>query len=130
MLEARGKANKVVVERLDAFALKKLEPNVLSATGEALFVSATAVADPSEVMASSLRHRSSYDKNTSGDGAPHTDWISKKSLSVLCNDFSKISFHLENTDTIPFFRRWSRKQLLATFIPRYIGLDLYATLTK
>jgi SAM-dependent methyltransferase len=82
------------------------------------------------VGASSLRHRSSYDKNTSGDGAPHTDWISKKSLSVLCNDFSKISFHLENMDTIPLFRRWSRKQLLETFIPRYIGLDLYAVLTK
>jgi 2-polyprenyl-3-methyl-5-hydroxy-6-metoxy-1,4-benzoquinol methylase len=82
------------------------------------------------VGASSIRQRSSYDKNKSGDGAPHTDWISKKSLAALCSNFSKASFHLENIDSFPFFRRWSRSQLLASSIPKYMGLDLYVVLTK
>lgn len=50
LLVARGEANGVEVERLDAAGLAKLEPEVRSATGEALFVPQTAVVDSSAVM--------------------------------------------------------------------------------
>jgi len=43
LLEARGPQNGVEVERLDEQALRAMEPEVRSATGEALYVPATAV---------------------------------------------------------------------------------------
>jgi L-2-hydroxyglutarate oxidase LhgO len=50
ILEERGAANGVSVERLDAAALNELEPEARSATGEALFVPMTAVVDSALVM--------------------------------------------------------------------------------
>jgi len=83
------------------------------------------------VGASSERERAAYDASTSGEGAPHTDWISKRSLRSLCRDFSAFECRTENIDNgVPF--RWSRPraELLKTPIPRWIGLDLYATAIK
>jgi (S)-2-hydroxyglutarate dehydrogenase len=51
LLAERGAANGVTVERLDAAALERLEPEAHSATGEALFVPSTSVVSSSEVMA-------------------------------------------------------------------------------
>ena len=51
LLAERGAANGVVVERLDAAALKRAEPEARSATGEALFVRSTSVVSPSDVVA-------------------------------------------------------------------------------
>ncbi len=82
------------------------------------------------VGASASRHRSAYDKSVTGEGAPHTDWISRKSLAAFCDDFSKFAPKLENVDVIPPFKFWSRKQLLKTKIPKVMGLDLYAVATK
>lgn len=76
------------------------------------------------------KDRAAYDTNSSGEGAPHTDWISKKSLSVLCQEFSTFQPTLENIDSTPPFQRWTRSQLLQTRIPSFMGLDLYATATK
>lgn len=50
ILSERGTANGVRVERLDAADLRHLEPEVRSATGEALFVAQTAVVDSAAVM--------------------------------------------------------------------------------
>ena len=50
LLAERGAANGVTVERLDAAALKRLEPEARSATGVALFVPSTSVVSSSEVM--------------------------------------------------------------------------------
>lgn len=82
------------------------------------------------VGASASRHRSAYDKSVTGEGAPHTDWISKKSLAAFCHDFSNFTPTLENVDVIPPFKFWSRKQLLKTMIPKVMGLDLYAVAYK
>lgn len=82
------------------------------------------------VGASASRHRAAYDKSVSGEGAPHTDWISKKSLANYCSDFAEFRPQLENVDVIPPFKFWSRKQLLKTKIPGSLGLDLYAVARK
>lgn len=50
-LAERAAANGVEVERLDAAALARIEPEARSASGEALFVPGTSVVSPGEVMA-------------------------------------------------------------------------------
>ncbi len=55
LLLARGKANRVVVEMLDEKNLKKLEPEVRSANGKALFVEQTSVIDSKIVMSSLVK---------------------------------------------------------------------------
>jgi SAM-dependent methyltransferase len=82
------------------------------------------------VAASSTRDRAAYDINSSGVGAPHTDWISKKSLNEYCSNFSEFKSIIENIDRDPPFIFWRRKSLLRTGIPRLMGLDLYACATK
>jgi SAM-dependent methyltransferase len=73
------------------------------------------------------RQRAAYDVNGAGDGAPHTDWISKRSLKTYCSRFRTYQATIENIDTT----RWaSRERLLATGAPRVLGLDLYATAMK
>lgn len=76
------------------------------------------------------RERAAYDANSEGGEAPHTDWISVRSLRKLCGDFSSFSARLENIDQEPPFKRTSRSTLLKTRWPQLIGLDLYATATK
>lgn len=51
VLERRGTANGVEFERVDRRRLAELEPEAISATGEALFVPGTSVVSPVEVMA-------------------------------------------------------------------------------
>jgi (S)-2-hydroxyglutarate dehydrogenase len=51
LLAERAAANGVEVERLDTAALARREPEARSATGDALFVPATAVVSPAEIMA-------------------------------------------------------------------------------
>lgn len=79
---------------------------------------------------SKSRDRAAYDKNSSGDGAPHTDWISKKSLAKLCSNFSQFQPTIENIDRERPFIFWSRETLLATRMPNVIGLDLYVRCQK
>jgi SAM-dependent methyltransferase len=82
------------------------------------------------VGASGARQRAAYDKSVSGEGAPHTDWISKNSLAAFCDEFTNVNMRIENIDIIPPFKFWSRAQLLKTKIPSICGLDLYATARK
>jgi 2-polyprenyl-3-methyl-5-hydroxy-6-metoxy-1,4-benzoquinol methylase len=82
------------------------------------------------VGASVANQRAAYDKSVSGEGAPHTDWISKKSLADMCSKYSKIKMQIENIDVIPPFKFWSRAKLLNTKIPNAAGLDLYVTVIK
>lgn len=79
---------------------------------------------------SSERERAAYDASTSGSGAPHTDWISKRSLEDYCRNFSGFSAKLENIDQERPFKWWTREQLIKTKWPTLVGLDLYATATK
>ncbi len=75
--------------------------------------------------------RAAYDASESGEGAPHTDWISKRSLRHLCRNFGAFSSTIENIDNgKPFTFARPRAELLKTSFPRRIGLDFYATATK
>jgi 2-polyprenyl-3-methyl-5-hydroxy-6-metoxy-1,4-benzoquinol methylase len=79
---------------------------------------------------SSKRDRAAYDLSSNGDGAPHTDWISSRSLNELCKDFSSYSATIENIDQGAPFSKFSREKLLKTRVAAIVGLDLYATVIK
>lgn len=77
------------------------------------------------------QERAAYDTNKDGSGAPHTDWISVKSLRVLCGMFPEFAGKIENIDNgPPFSKARPREDLLKTRWPGLIGLDLYATARK
>jgi 2-polyprenyl-3-methyl-5-hydroxy-6-metoxy-1,4-benzoquinol methylase len=78
----------------------------------------------------SNKHSAAYDSNKEGDLAPHTDWISVRSLKHFCRAFSSFDAITENiAQEIPF-RRTSREELLKTRWPSVVGLDIYAHATK
>jgi len=79
---------------------------------------------------SAERERAAYDSGSSGTGAPHTDWISVRSLQEYCGRFSSFSAKIENIDQEPPFHRTPREDLLKTKWPNTVGLDLYATAVK
>jgi SAM-dependent methyltransferase len=77
------------------------------------------------------KERAAYDANAAGDVAPHTDFISRRSLRYLCKKFSSFAAQSENIDNGPPFERAApRRELLKTLWPRFCGLDLYATAVK
>jgi SAM-dependent methyltransferase len=78
----------------------------------------------------SEKERAAYDAGASGAGAPHTDWISVRSLADYCGDFSQFAAKLENIDQEWPFPSTPRRELLKTSWPSRCGLDLYATATK
>lgn len=82
------------------------------------------------VGGSSGSDRASYDKNAKGLGAPHTDWISIRSLRYLCREYSRYSPVLENIVQEVPFSRIPREKLMESKLPRIMGLDLYVTATK
>lgn len=85
----------------------------------------------SVVGTSAAIERAAYDANAKGDAAPHTDWISIRSLRSYCKDFSRFSGHIENIDNGPPFEKSPpRRELLKTWYPRWFGLDLYAEAVK
>jgi SAM-dependent methyltransferase len=85
----------------------------------------------SVVGTSAAIERAAYDANAEGDAAPHTDWISIRSLRSYCKDFSRFSGQIENIDNgAPFQKSPPRRELLKTWYPRWVGLDLYATAVK
>jgi SAM-dependent methyltransferase len=72
-----------------------------------------------------------YDHNEIGEAAPHTDFISARSLRKMCRSFKSFSYRLENTNLEPPFSKWSsRREILKSPWPRWVGLDLYATIQK
>lgn len=80
---------------------------------------------------SAQAERAAYDANQAGESAPHTDWISIRSLRKLCGSYKSFSGQTENIDNgPPFDRSPPRRELLKTWIPRWVGLDLYATAIK
>lgn len=74
--------------------------------------------------------RAAYDVGSEGLAAPHTDWISIRSLRSFCRNFSSFTAKIENIDQERPFQSRSRAELLKTFWPRILGLDLYATAIK
>ena len=82
------------------------------------------------ITAATSAERGAYDTDQTGATAPHTDWISVKSLRRLCQNFSDFSATRENFAEEPPFGRTSRDRLLNTFIPAIAGLDIYVSATK
>lgn len=74
--------------------------------------------------------RAAYDTIQSGEAAPHTDFISKRSLRHLCRDFTSFKATTENIDQEKPFSKRSRNELLKTRWPSIVGLDLYAIAEK
>jgi SAM-dependent methyltransferase len=71
-----------------------------------------------------------YDHNTAGEAAPHTDFVSVKSLRYLCRRFSDFRWQRRNINQEPPFSRRSREELLDTWWPRLCGLEVYFAATK
>jgi SAM-dependent methyltransferase len=82
------------------------------------------------VGSGSNRQRAAYDASSEGGGAPHTDWVSERSLRHLCMKFISFEATKENIDQEPPFRSSPRKELIKTKWPSIVGLDIYATATK
>jgi hypothetical protein len=82
------------------------------------------------VAESSAVARAAYDSNAEGQSAPHTDWISKRSLKHLCRQFSKFTGTIENFEQEAPFSNTPREASLKTRWPSICGLDLYATAVK
>lgn len=78
----------------------------------------------------SNRQRVAYDAGSKGGGAPHTDWISARSLKDYCGSFTSFESTNENIDQEAPFWFTPRKELLKTKWPSILGLDIYATATK
>jgi SAM-dependent methyltransferase len=82
------------------------------------------------VVAGTRRARAAYDTNKARAAAPHTDFISMKSLRTLCRDFSSLTMRRENIDQAPPFLLWTRARLLETRWPQICGLEIYASAVK
>lgn len=82
------------------------------------------------VGSSTKNNRAGYDTNEAGEAAPHTDWISKKSMAVLCKNFSEVSYKVENMGNQIGPIIMSRERLINSSIPQKLGLDLYVKATK
>jgi SAM-dependent methyltransferase len=72
----------------------------------------------------------SYDHNREGKVAPHTDFISVKSLRSLCGAFVAFEWKLRNIAQEPPFKNRLREELLNTWWPDICGLEIYATAKK
>ena len=79
---------------------------------------------------SKVSQRAAYDKNLDGHAAPHTDFVSEKSLRHLLEGFSQVEVEATNVGAGFPFNVTIRLWLLKSRIPRYLGLDLYATCQK
>lgn len=82
------------------------------------------------VGGSSVRERAAYDGNSESNYVPHTDWISIRSLRILCSRFTEVSTKLENISQEAPFGYATREKLLSSRWPNIVGLDLYATAIK
>mgnify|MGYP000959961695 CR=1 FL=1 len=78
------------------------------------------------------RDRYLYDHNADGEAAPHTDFVSIKSLRKMGSKFSSFTCRIENIMPEPPLGRWikEREKHLGDRFVRTLGLDIYATLKK
>lgn len=74
--------------------------------------------------------RAKYDKNKKGEGAPHTDFISKTSVEWLCRNFESCDVQIKNIGSDPPFTGIDRSKLLETSWSEKVGLDMYVRVKK
>jgi SAM-dependent methyltransferase len=68
-----------------------------------------------------------YDSDTSGQVAPHTEFVSRRQVRDLFRDFSRVSVEARNFDDLAIRGHLllRRRQVLGTALERRLGLDLY-----
>lgn len=86
--------------------------------------------DRGVVVPDQVREKWDYDHNSEGAAAPHTDFVSVKSLRHYCRRFSEFRWQRRNINQEPPFGKWTRQELLATRWPQVCGLEIYATAVK
>jgi len=76
------------------------------------------------------REKWDYDHARDGRVAPHTDFVSVKSLRHMAQRFSHFRWKLQNINQEPPFEKRPRTELMQTRWPGICGLDIYATAVK
>ena len=73
--------------------------------------------------------RTSFDRDSQGHAAPHTDYLTRAELRNVCSTFAEVEVSSENANVLSVFGRVivPRRLLLPT-LGRFAGLDLYAKL--
>lgn len=74
--------------------------------------------------------RAAYDRNTSGEAAPHTDFTSRRQVRRLFRDFARVEIDTRNFDSLALLRGrvvLPRERLLGSPLEHRLGLDLYIT---
>jgi SAM-dependent methyltransferase len=68
-----------------------------------------------------------YDANSAGTVAPHTDFVSRRTVRRLFSRFAAVRIETRNFDDIRLRRRLvvSRSRALGSPLERWLGLDLY-----
>jgi ubiquinone/menaquinone biosynthesis C-methylase UbiE len=72
-----------------------------------------------------------YDRNSSGEGAPHTDFVSSQDVQKLFKDYSTIQIEKQNSEALRLRGRviMPRERLLNN-LGRLMGINIYITATK
>ena len=76
--------------------------------------------------------RGLYDKNSKGEVAPHTDFVSRSEVKELFARFTRVRIDCRNFDNLTFLRGRvviPREKLLSN-LARVVGLDLYVQAYK
>jgi len=76
------------------------------------------------------REKWDYDHARDGSAAPHTDFVSVKSLRHMARRFSRFRWKLQNINQEPPFEKRPRTELLQTRWQKICGLEIYATAVK
>jgi SAM-dependent methyltransferase len=71
--------------------------------------------------------RDLYDAHAAGEGAPHTDFVSKADVKRLFNGFSDVRIDVQNFDG---FRFGIKREWFLSNLGRVAGLDLYIVADK
>jgi SAM-dependent methyltransferase len=68
-----------------------------------------------------------YDADTSGAAAPHTDFVSRRTVRDLFRQYTDVRIETRNFDDLRLLPRMviPRRRLLGSPIERWFGLDLY-----
>ncbi len=76
--------------------------------------------------------RAMYDKSSSGQAAPHTEYVSPREAKLLFRAFRKVEIDIQNFEHVIEEGRivHAREDLLSADVARMYGLDLYIVATK
>jgi SAM-dependent methyltransferase len=76
--------------------------------------------------------RALYDINSTGDVAPHTDYVTPREVRRLFAGFSRVSIDIQNFEGfyLPYRMKYIPRETCLNNLGRVLGLDLYITATK